>query len=69
MKRRKNTGAKIMAFFALFAIIVGIIGTALIFIISAFFTPQQDTLTEADLQKIIESFSGTELEATPETTP
>lgn len=68
MKQRKNTWAKIMAFFALFAIIVGIVGTAVIFIVSAFFAPKQETLTDADLQKLIQSFSGSQAQVGTGTT-
>ena len=66
MKKRKNTAAKVMAFFALFAIVVGILGTAVIFIVSSFSARQQSTLSQEDLEKLIESFSGsiTELSST-----
>jgi len=64
-QKRKNTGAKIMAFLALFAIVVGIFGTAILFIVSSISTQKQDqTLSPEDLQKLIESYTGSQVEAT-----
>lgn len=68
MRRKKNLWAKFMAIFALIAIVVGIVGTAVIFIVSAFLTPSSSSLTEADLQSIIESFSGAQVEGNSDRT-
>lgn len=58
MKKRKNTAAKIMAAIALFAIIIGIVGTWAIVVFQALSGWGTTEITEAELQEYINNFSG-----------
>lgn len=64
MKKRKNTAAKIMAGIALFAIVVGIVGTGAIVIVNSF--TQKDTLTKEQIEDFLNSQSGTTVEVSQE---
>lgn len=65
MKKRKNTAAKIMAGIALFAIVVGIVGTGAIVIVNSF--TQKDTLTKEQIEDFLKSQSGTTVDVSQET--
>lgn len=55
MKKRKNIMAKIVAFIALFSIIIWVIGTGVLVIFSS---PSSDTqISQQELQEYIESLS------------
>lgn len=56
MNKKKNTSAKIVAFIALLAIIIGIIGTGVLVIVSSFSEPQYET-SEVDIEQYLESLS------------
>lgn len=58
MSTRKNYGAKIMSFLALFAIVVGIVGTTLSFLFSSPASQEQKELTQSELEQLIQSLSG-----------
>lgn len=55
---KQKTAAKIMAFLALFWIVIGIIGTSLTFLLSSRFvsTNTSDTLTQEEINTLIEEF-------------
>ncbi len=52
--------AKVMAGLALFAIVAGIVGTWILFIVSTISNPEPEGLSEAELQEIISSYSGSQ---------
>jgi hypothetical protein len=62
---KKNATSKIFASIALFWIIIWIVGTAILFIVQWWATPQQPVqqLTEEEIQKLIEE-SGLNLDQT-----
>lgn len=56
MKKRKKLAAKIIAFIALFAIVIWVIGTGLLVVVSS---PWSETeITQEQLQEYIDSLSG-----------
>lgn len=62
MKKKEKLLPKIVAFIALLAIIIGIIGTGVLIVFESFFatTPSQ-TLSEQDFKEYLETLSGTTL--------
>lgn len=63
MKNKKNTTAKVVAFIALLAIIIWIIGTGALVIVNSFIWGWNVEITEEQLQDFIDSYSWTTLEA------
>lgn len=57
MKKRKNVAAKIMAAIALFAIVIGIVGTWVIVIFQTLGGSWNQEITEAELQEYLDSLS------------
>jgi ABC-type transport system involved in multi-copper enzyme maturation permease subunit len=55
MKRRKNIAAKVIAFIALSAIIIGIVGTSILFIVSSFTDTTSQNLTSEQIQEFIDT--------------
>jgi len=55
MKKRKNIMAKMVAFIALLAIVLSVIGTGLLIVISSW---QEPEITQEQLQEYIDSLSG-----------
>lgn len=61
MKKRKNLGAKIVAFIALAAIIIGIVGTSILFIVNSVSAPStQNEISQENLNKLLENLPETE---------
>lgn len=62
MKKKKNHTSRIMAAIALFAIIVGIVGTWVLVLVQILSTPSepQQSYTQEQLQELIDSYSGSE---------
>ncbi len=61
---KQNVFAKVMASIALWAIVVGILGTGLLFIFTAWggsgddYDQQEQSVTEQEIKDMIQSFSG-----------
>lgn len=60
MKKRKNVMAKVVAGVALFAIVLGIVGTGILVVVNSFSTPSE--LSLEDLQEYVETLSGATIE-------
>lgn len=66
MKKRKNMAAKIVAFIALFAIVLWVVGTWLLVVVSS---PWNETeITQEQLQEYIDSLSGSTLDVNEDMT-
>lgn len=59
MKKRKNMVAKVVAFIALFAIVIWVIGTGLLVVVSSPWNEVE--ITPEQLQEYIDSLSGSTL--------
>lgn len=71
MKHKKNIVARIVAGIALFAIILGIVGTGILVIFDGLFWQKEtQQISEEELQQYLENLSGTTLSGTqvPDTT-
>jgi cell division protein FtsW (lipid II flippase) len=55
-QKRKNLWAKIVAGIALFAILLGLMGTGILMLSSSVSAPSQE-ISQEDLQKLLESMS------------
>ena len=63
MKKKKNIFAKVMAAVALFAIVVGIVGTWILVIVNSFSSPSinETEISSEELQKIVENLPEEEI--------
>ncbi len=56
MKKRKHFGAKIVAFIALAALIIGIVGTSILFVVSSLSAPtNQNQISPDQLQEFLDN--------------
>lgn len=70
MKKKEKLLPKIVAFIALLAIIIGIIGTGVLIVFESFFAPAPaQNLTEQELKEYLETLSGTTVTGTGEVPP